>query len=182
MPNVIEAAFATLKIVVDNEPKQPLHVGEVMNCWTYLSALEEATDYVRVGLNTTTDDDLRRALNDSIKICSHQANILKKFMIEEGVPLPPVSEPRPNSESNDIPLGVKLTDDQLANGLSLKFASTNLLCASTEVEAIRTDLALMFVRFQLEVLTYGTTLKTMMRKRGWIKVPPAYVPPGVPHP
>jgi hypothetical protein len=37
MCKVIEAAIHTLKSIIDNEPKEPLHVGEVMSCWLYLA-------------------------------------------------------------------------------------------------------------------------------------------------
>jgi hypothetical protein len=29
-------------------------------------------------------------------------------------------------------------------------------------------------------MKFGTSLKNTMRKRGWIKVPPYYYPPGMP--
>ena len=35
MENIIEAAINTIKSMFDDEPKDPLHVGEVMSCWIY---------------------------------------------------------------------------------------------------------------------------------------------------
>lgn len=32
MANVIEAAIETIKKMIDDDPKGPLHVGEVMSC------------------------------------------------------------------------------------------------------------------------------------------------------
>jgi hypothetical protein len=42
------------------------------------------------------------------------------------------------------------------------------------------DVGIMFAGFQAEMLKYGASLKTLMRKRGWIKIPPYYVPNGLP--
>ena len=38
----------------------------------------------------------------------------------------------------------------------------------------------MRVKFQTELLTFGTPLQALMKKRGWIRVPPYYYPPGMP--
>lgn len=35
----------------------------------------------------------------------------------------------------------------------------------------------MWFAFQSEQVSFGATLKNLMRKRGWIKVPPLYYPP-----
>mgnify|MGYP001144279393 CR=1 FL=1 len=44
-------------------------------------------------------------------------------MIKEGITLPPAPEDMPIAEPNSIPLGVKLTDNVIANDLSLKIIS-----------------------------------------------------------
>lgn len=55
MPNIFEAVVNTFKSFVDNEPKHPLHIGESMQCWSYLVSLEEALEYEEAAHNTTTD-------------------------------------------------------------------------------------------------------------------------------
>ncbi|MFC3883815.1 DUF3231 family protein [Bacillus songklensis] len=79
-----------------------------------------------------------------------------------------------------MPLGAKLTDDEIANGVSLKMATAIVNCATGQAQAIRNDLGNIWVEFQIEMLTFGTTLKTLMRKRGWLRVPPYYNPSGAP--
>ena len=100
-------------------------------------------------------------------------------MRKEGVTLPPVSEPKPYSDQKDIPPGVKLTDDEIANGLAIKILAMTTKSSLAAAECVRTDVGAMWVQFFNEAVIYGTTLKTKMRKRGWAKIPPAYTPPGV---
>ena len=180
MVNRFEAFWNTLKTLVDNEPKSPLHVGEVMGIWMYQTILLEALRYEEVALNTTTDDEVKELLNDAKKLCENQAQRLKDFMVKEGIPQPPGSQQKPVSEPNDIPLGVKLTDDEIANGVSLKIAAAALECAAAISQSIRSDVGLFWTDFYLEMITFGATTKTLMRKRGWLKVPPYYYPPGLP--
>lgn len=180
MANPFEAIWNTMRTLVDDEPKTPLHVGEVMSCWTYFTILKEAIAYEEVGLNTTTDDEVKKLLADAKKLCDGQVKRLKAFMVKEGIPLPSGDETKPVSDPNDVPLGVKLSDNEIANGVSLKTATAAMECAMGNAQAIRADLNLMWTEFNAELLVFGTTTKVLLRRRGWLKVPPYYYPPGMP--
>lgn len=180
MQNIFESVTNVMKTFLDNEPKNPLHVGEVMNFWTYMTSLQEAIVYEEAGLNTTTDNDLKSLLEEAVRLCEGQAVKLKKFMQEEGIPLPDVSAAKPRSDPFSVPLGVKATDDELANGISIKIAAAIVVCAVGQSQSIRNDAGIIWLGFQADMVTFGATLKSLMRKRGWIKVPPYYYPPGIP--
>ena len=180
LTSVFEAVKDVMKTFIDDEPKPPLHVGEVMTCWTYLTMLEEEKANVQIGLNTTTDSELLETLNASMELAHAHAKELRDFMLSEGVTLPPVSELKPISEPETVPMGVKLTDDEIANALSIKVVANYMMCANGAIQSVRNDVGMMFVKFQAEKLKFGASLKTLMRRRGWIKIPPYYVPNGLP--
>jgi len=181
MPNVFDAVTSIAKSIFDDEPKPPLHIGEAMACWTYYAMLMEAVAYEQVALNTTTDDELLGIVNDAVKMCNNQEIRLKEFMHREGITLPPVSEDKPDSDPNAVPPGVKLTDNEIANGLALKSTASIIHCATSASSSVRVDVGIMWTEFLAEQLTYGVTLKTKMRKRGWLKQPPSFTPPGIGH-
>lgn len=178
MVNVLETFIDALKSITVQDEDQPLHVGEVMACWLYLAGLELAKVSVQAGINTTTDDELKAILEEDMRLGTSQRERLHDFMIKEGITLPPAPEDMPISDPNSVPLGVKLTDDVIANELSLKIVSLIMRAAGAASESVRTDVGLLFIQFQTEKLAFATRLKHLMRKRGWIKVPPFYVPPG----
>src|SRR3984893_10056417 len=181
MPNIFEALLNSFKQFVDNEPKTPLHTGEVTACWLYFTAMNEAIRYEQDGLHTSTDDEVIEMLNDAIKSCGSQINSLEQFMLKEGIPLPVLlPSSKPESKPDAIPQGVKMTDDEIANGVSAKVALMIIQCANAQAYSVRNDVGLLFVEFHTELLTFGTTLKTLMKKRGWLRVPPYYYPPGAP--
>ncbi|WP_223703036.1 DUF3231 family protein [Sutcliffiella deserti] len=183
MPNPIEAVWNILKTAVDNtdEPRTPLHIIEVGDCWTYLTMMEEFIRYEEVGLNTTTDDEVLEMLTDIVRLCESQVKKISAFMKEEGVPLPDVTSSKPESNSKEIPLGVKLTDDEITNGIAFKLVICMQACAKGQANSVRNDVGILWFGFYSEWVTFGTTLKTLMRKRGWLKVPPYYYPPGSPN-
>ncbi|WP_126425860.1 DUF3231 family protein [Brevibacillus marinus] len=180
MPSVMEAVTSTMQGLLEKDPEQPLHIGEAMACWTYRGALKEAIVMEQTGLNTTTDDELKHLLEQAIELCSRQAERLDQFMRKEGVPLPPSSPSRPQSDPSAVPLGVKASDMEIANALATKVSSAIIACATAAAASVRNDVALMWTEFQAEQLTYSATLKNTMRKRGWLIMPPAFTPPGVP--
>ncbi|NHW36813.1 DUF3231 family protein [Paenibacillus aceris] len=174
------SAINTIKSLFDDEPKDPLHVGEVMACWIYLGGLLEAKAFVESAINTTVDMQLRKVLEEDQQIGHSQIQRLQSFMINEGVTLPPSPESKPKSDPNAIPLGVKFTDDELANLLSIKIVTLIVNAATGSAQSVRNDVALLFTQFQAEKMVFGANVKSMMRERGWIKIPPYYYPPGAP--
>lgn len=183
MTNPLEAIWNTLKMSLDHidEQEAPLHVIEVGDCWKYITILQEFIRYEEISLNTTTDDEVREMLVDIMKLCESQAERLSVFMKQEGIPLPNVTPAKPKSRPNDIPLGVKLSDDEIVNGVSFKLVICMQQCAKGQADAIRFDVGKVWLEFFLEWVTFGATIKTLSRKRGWIKVPPYYYPPGSPN-
>lgn len=178
MSNPFEAVWSTLKSLVDNDNKHPLHVGEVMICWTYLAAINEMLRYEEVGLNTTSDDEVKEMLKDAYNVCKSQSERLESFLLKEGIPLPETSSPKPNFTGVDVPMGAKFSDDEISNAVSLKIASAIIESALGQAQSIRTDVGMMWAEFQSEMLMFSATLKSLMRKRGWLKIPPFYYSPG----
>jgi hypothetical protein len=182
VPNPFEAIWNILKTSIDNtnEPKYPLHVIEVGDLWKYLTMVGEFIRYEETGLNTTSDDEVKEMLNDLVQLCESQVRKLSEFMKQEGIPLPDVTSSKPKSDSKEIPLGVKLTDNEITNGIAFKLVTCMQTCAKAQADSLRNDVGMVWLGFYSEWVSFGTTLKTLMRKRGWIKVPPYYYPPGSP--
>ncbi|WP_191963100.1 DUF3231 family protein [Virgibacillus necropolis] len=55
------------------------------------------------------------------------------------------------------------------------------MCVGYASQCLRTDVALMFLKFQTDKLAIALKTKDLMMKRGWLKVPPFYHPPGSPN-
>ncbi|WP_167577441.1 DUF3231 family protein [Ammoniphilus sp. YIM 78166] len=178
MPNLIQTIQNAFHTIADDESMPPVNVLEASACWLYYGIAREAISFEEAGLNTTDDDELKGMLKDAIDLCKSHSNQLEQFMKAEGISLPPVSASKPITDPKDIPLGVKLTDDEISNGLALKILAMSTNASTGASQSVRTDVGAMWVQFLNESLAFGMTLKTKMRKRGWAKIPPAYTPPG----
>lgn len=179
MTNIFENIVDYIKQTVDGEEKPPLHIGEAFGCWLYISTLHEELPALDIALNTTEDQDLIELIQESKKLANSQLQKLEKFMIDEGVPLGIASEMKPKTDPAAIPPGAKMTDYEIANFLSVKAVSNSTLCATNMNQSIRADMGYLWLKFFGEKAQYGFKLKETMRKRGWIKNPPSYLPNGV---
>lgn len=181
LPDVLEAVKNVVKAFIEDEPKSPLHIGEAMSFWVFLALCGETQVQTEAGINSTTDPELRKALHEAVEMFKSQKERTTTFMRLEGIPLPPLSESKPNSNPSRVPLGVKLTDNELANSLKKKISMAITNCASASAQTLRIDASLIWAEILQEYITFVTTLKSLMRKRGWLKVPPFYYPPGSPN-
>lgn len=180
MSNFFEGALTFIRTNLNNTSERPLHIGEAMELWKYVILLDEANAFCEIGLNTTTDKDIKEMLKDSIKNCTEQSNEVKKLMKKEGVPLPDSTPSKPRSAETDVPFGVKMTDGEIANGLVTKELAGMNQCNITLANALRNDVGAMFLKFYNEKVNSLYIIKTKMLERGWLKVPPAFIVPGHP--
>lgn len=184
MPNfaqLFESASNVFQSLTDNR-KDPLHVGETMACWTYLAFVNSIMTYEQIGLNTTTDPGVKELYQDGLNIAKSHKQQLSKLMKEEGVTIPVSPEDKPYSDPSAIPVGARFTDDELVNTININFVAAADMCAAAASQCLRTDVGVMFIKFQTEKLALGFKAKELMQKKGWLKTPPYYQPPGTPHP
>ncbi|MCM3763731.1 DUF3231 family protein [Neobacillus niacini] len=180
MGNVLETITAIFKDFVDEDPKPHLHVGEVMALWTAYTAFHEAHMLYQVCLNSTGDKDLKHAITAAYHSSKQDTKKIEEFLKKEGVSMPSVSSPKPNSNPDSIPEGVRLTEKELVNLISVKIVTSISFCAQAASQSVRTDVGLLFFEIQVHLMEYMAQLKRLMKNRGWLNIPPSYIPPGIP--
>ena len=111
MTNAIEAIASVLKNFTDEEPKPPLHVGEVMSLWVAYTAFKEARALYQVSLNMTEDPELTHALENALKASQEDVKKVADFMMREGIPQPATSGDKPESNPREVPPGARFTDE-----------------------------------------------------------------------
>jgi hypothetical protein len=179
IPTMLETAFNVIHSLTDDNKPQ-IHIGEAMACWTYLAFIEEIINYEQVGLNMTMDNELQEMLEQGLNVAQAHKEQISKFMQKEGIPLPDPPQSKSKSESNSVPAGSKFTDSELSNAISINFIIAADMLAASATQSLRTDVGLMFLQFQMDKITLGFKLKNLMKNRGWLKIPPAYIPAGLP--
>ena len=176
---VFESTVNMIQSLTDNH-KRPMHIGEVMACWTYLAFVENIISFEQVGLNMITEAALKDLYQDSLKVAQSHKKELTDFMRKEGVVLPEAPEDKPKSDPNAVPSGARFTEDELANTLNINFVIAADMCAAAASQCVRTDVGLMFFKFQADKIVLAFKAKELMLQKGWLKHPPIYYSPGLP--
>ncbi|WP_078382190.1 DUF3231 family protein [Sutcliffiella halmapala] len=181
MTKALETISAILKNFIDEEPKIPLHVGEVMDLWTAFVAFHEAHTLYQIAQNTTVDPDLKHVIDNALEGSKSDTKLIEDFLLKEGVPLPLVNPDKPDSRAMSVPEGVRLNDDEIANLISVKVAASITFCAQAMSKTVRSDVGIMFFQVQVELMKFAAPLKNLMKERGWLRIPPEYKTPGQPY-
>lgn len=147
--NIMKVLSDAVKPFLDDE-KPPLNVGEVMNLWFYYAATEQTMRGEQVSYNIVRDHDLKEMLKEVLNdIHGPILKELTEFLTAEGVQLPEKNSGKPIGEFQNIPEGSKLTDEEVANLLSFNIVQGIIYACSI-------------------------SLRDLLMKRGWLKVPPHY--------
>ncbi|MGO4273324.1 DUF3231 family protein [Paenibacillus sp. TAF58] len=172
--NIMEVLTDAIKPFLDGD-KPPLNVGEVMNLWFYLTATEQTMRGEQVSFNIVEDPELKEKLKEVINdVHGPIFAELTEFLKAEGVPLQEASPEKPIGDFRNIPVGSKLSDEEIASLLSFNIVlGINYACRGM-TESVRPDVAAMFARFQMKKFTYAITLKDVLMKKGWLKAPPYF--------
>jgi hypothetical protein len=154
-------------------PPLPLHAGEAFTLWAYYEAAAETRAICRVLLNHTDDQDLKEMIEHFIAdVLQPQVSKTKEVMLNRGIPLPESSPDKPKADPWQIPPGARFDDGQVANMIVIKIQGLLVFCHEGLSRSLQQDLAAMYYAFQTHVLAQGGSLASLMRKRGWLRVPP----------
>lgn len=172
--NLFEILKDAISPYLDDE-KPPVHIGEAMNLWFYMSATEQTMRGEQVAYNTVQDQDLRDKLEEVIdQVHKPIREELLEFMKKEGVPLPNATPEKTIGDFRDIPVGAKLSDEETASLLSFNIVLGITYACRGLTESVRPDVGALFAKFLVRKVAFSISLKQMMMKKGWLLVPPAY--------
>lgn len=158
-------------------PPQPLTAAEAFYIWAYYVAVNEARELLLVMANHTSDTDLKETIEHFIAdVMEPQILKAKELMVKEKIVLPEITPDTPKANADEIPVGARLRDVQIARMLVVKVQGLLELSQFGLRFGARTDVIAMFHRFQNQVLAQGFTLRDTMLRRGWFPKTPSFHP------
>lgn len=163
-------------ILSGNPKENPMHYGEVVGIWgTYAAAKSELVAY-QVSYNHAGDKELKRFIEDMTRnVIEPEIQETETLLKENGIEIPPTPPERSGANSEDIPVGARVKDPEIAAGLS-KDISQSLMAASGVIgQSVREDIAMLFGQFHYKRAQMGAKLLQMNKEKGWLVHPPLHV-------
>lgn len=161
-------------ILSGNPKDEPMHYGEVFSTWSFLLVGKGMKAAYQTLLNHAGDVDLKKLLEESIQQCEQERKQIEELLKANGVALPPTPPERPEACLEDIPIGARYLDNEVAAMLSADLASGLVACSTIMGQSIREDIALMFGQFHVQKAAIGAKALRLTKEKGWLIPPPLH--------
>ncbi|WP_240374997.1 DUF3231 family protein [Bacillus piscicola] len=158
-----------------NQKLEPMHYGEVFGVWTALSVAKGQLAAYQVYYNHAGDEELKKFISDMvdnlIKPTIEENEILLK-QNSVGLPVAPPEKSEANRE--DIPIGARIMDPEIATAVSKDIAQGLIADSQLIGQCIREDIAMMYGQFHMKKAQMGARLLKIMKEKGWLVPPPLH--------
>lgn len=161
-------------ILSGNPKDEPMHYGEVFSTWSFLLAAKGLVVSHQTMKNHAGDGDLKKLLEEAIEQGQQEIKQLEILLKENGVALPPAPPDRPNACLDDIPVGARYQDPEIAASLSTEIAAGLIACSKIMGQSIREDIAMMFGQFHTQKATLAAKALRLNKEKGWLVPPPLH--------
>ncbi|WP_147532833.1 DUF3231 family protein [Bacillus marasmi] len=161
-------------ILSGNPKDEPMHYGEVFSLWSFLHVGNGMKAAYQTMINHAGDIDLKKLLEESIQQCEQERKQVEELLKANGIGLPPTPPERPEACLEDIPVGARFLDNEIAAKLSGDIASGLVACSAIIGQAIREDIALMFGQFHVQKAAIGAKALRLNKEKGWLIPPPLH--------
>ena len=163
-------------ILSGNPQNEPMHYGEVYGFSTQLAVAKAALDGYQVYCNHTGDKDLKHFIKGVIKN-SIEPSIkeLEQVLIANDIVVPPTPAERPEVDIEQIPVGARFQDAQIAYAIARDIATGITTVSGLISQCIREDLALMLTQQNAKALKDGAALLQILKEKGWLVPPPLHM-------
>jgi len=161
-------------ILSGNPTDEPMHYGEVFGTWSYLMVTKGTMAAYQTFLNHAGDEDLRNLLEEAIDQGRQEVRQIEELLKENGIGLPPTPAERPEACLEEIPVGARFQDQEIATALGINIAATLVACSQQMGQSIREDIIMMFAQFHTQKAALGARVLRMTKEKGWLVPPPLH--------
>ncbi|MBB4824412.1 hypothetical protein HNO89_001634 [Sporosarcina luteola] len=164
-------------ILSGNPKEEPMHYGEVIGCWAYVGANKGLISGYEAFINHAGDEELKELIRESVETMQEENRQVEKVLKENGVTPPPTLPERPVANTEEIPVGARYSDPEIAGAVSINVGQGLVSCSQVIGQCLREDIAMMFAKFHADKLLFGSKLLRLNKEKGWIIPPPMHQEP-----
>lgn len=162
--------------ILNGNPKdEPLHYGEIFSIWSASMVAKGAVSCYQAYLNHAGDKDLKKVLEALIDQAKLEIKECDKLLTDNGVAPAPTMPDRPQVKIEDIPVGARFTDPEIAAKIAADTSIGLVACSQAMGQCIREDVAALYAKYHLSMAALGARILKMNKEKGWLIPPPLQV-------
>ncbi|MBB3111105.1 hypothetical protein FHS18_003173 [Paenibacillus phyllosphaerae] len=159
--------------VLDGYPKdEPMHYGEIFNVWAFSAKKKGIRSVYQAYMYHAGDHELQRLVDNLHRQAETEVKECDTILLHNGfVPSPDLPE-RPPAQWDEIPVGARFTDHEIAALVAQDISTGLVLCSQIIGMSIRVDIAALFSKYYALHLASASAMLTLMKEKGWLPLPP----------
>lgn len=162
-------------ILSGNSKDEPLHYGEVFDIWSSSVKAKGCISVYRAYQYHAGDKDLKKILGDLINQAELEAEECDQILTHNGIAPSPTLPARPEAKLEEIPVGARITDQEIAALVSTDTASSLVACSMVMGKSIRVDVGALFGKYHATKAALGLKILQMSKEKGWLVPPPLHI-------
>lgn len=162
-------------ILSGNPKDQPLHYGEVFDIWSFSMKAKGCISVYRAYSYHAGDKELKKILDDLINQAELESEECDQILLHNGVPSSPTLPARPEAKLEDIPVGARITDIEIASLVATDTAASLAICSQIMGKSIREDIGALFGKYHVTKAALGLKILEMSKAKGWLVPPPLHI-------
>lgn len=162
-------------ILSGNSKDEPLHYGEIFHIWSFSTAAKGYISSNRLYQYHVGDNDLKEILKDIINQAELEVSECDSILAQNGIAVAPVLPERPQAKLEDIPIGARYSDQEVAAITATSLAAGLVACSSIMGTSIREDIGALFAKYHATKAALGLRVLKMNKEKGWLIPPPLQI-------
>lgn len=162
-------------ILSGNPKDEPMHYGEIYGVWQFSMGAKMNLSCLQAYQNHAGDKELKDILQEMIDKTRQIIKECDEVLTANNIAPAPGLPERPGVKLEEIPVGARFTDPEIAAAIAAENAAGLVLCSQIIGMSIREDIAAIFVKFHTEKVALGAKILRMSKNKGWLIPPPLQV-------
>ncbi len=162
-------------ILSGNSKDEPLHYGEIFDLWTSSMTAKGCISAYRAFQFHAGDKELKKILGDLIDQAELEVSECDTILTHNGIASSPAMPVRPEAKTEEIPVGARFSDPEIAAMIGADIAVGLVACSQAIGKSIREDICALFAKYHMTKAAIGLKILKMSKEKGWLVPPPLQV-------
>jgi hypothetical protein len=162
-------------ILSGNQKDEPMHYGEIYDVWQVSTKAKGAISVYRAYQYHAGDKDLKKILSKLIDQAELEVSECDTILTQNGITPSPSLPERPEVKIDDIPMGARFTDQEIAAKIA---ADTSLGMVGSSVtmgKSVREDINALFMKYHAANAALWLRILRISKEKGWLIPPPLQI-------
>ncbi|WP_339204132.1 DUF3231 family protein [Paenibacillus sp. FSL K6-3182] len=162
-------------ILSGNPKDEPMHYGEIFSVWQASTVAKGAISCYQAYLNHSGDKELKKILEALIDQAELEIKECDTLLTDNGIASAPMMPERPPVKLEDIPVGARFTDAEIAAKIASDASLELVACSQVMGQSVREDIGALFAKYHLTKTALGLKILQLSKEKGWLIPPPLQV-------